>query len=174
MKTIKLNGRKKELNKGREFEKTVLESFGMTFTFDNQHTTNGADIELTDKQLDLKTERGSIRTQEGDARRSKDLDANDKKEFIVEQLGKLWIETPSDREYWFRINAVSMSKVYVMTKAQWFDFMLEFAKVDNATDFNKKLNTGHFLKIRLDAKSDKAYALMQLWLSENRVNTITL
>lgn len=168
-KMLNEKGEKIKVNKGRELEMNIYKHFGVKYQgIDNLKTQYGADLVVGSKRYDIKSERGSIITKFGDNRRAKNLTESEKREFIKEMVTTLMNSIDEKRVYLFSILGLEDGVVYQMNKTQWKKFLLEFAIVDNSTD------KGEFLKIRLDAKSDRAYKKMTDWIKENNVKGFNL
>ena len=168
-KMLNEKGEKIKVNKGRELEMNIYKHFGVPYVgIDNIKTSEGADLVTGGKKYDIKSERGSIITSYGDARKAKDLSDREKAGFVNLMLEDLFNSIDEKRTFLFSINGLNDGIVYQMSKTTWKKFLKEFAVVDNATD------KGNFLKIRLDAKSDRMYGKMVAWLIQNNVKGFNL
>lgn len=168
-KMLNEKGEKIKVNRGREHEMRVCKYLGIKYQgIDNINHVDKADIEHNGRQIDIKTERGSIVTREGDSRLSKDL-TRDEKISVVKQTIDLYAKSIQERrKYWFSILGDNENIVYEFNKAQWVAFLKAFCVTDNATD------KGKFLKVRLDAKTFKAYGKMLQWIADNDIKSFSM
>ena len=168
-KMLNANGEKIKVNKGRLLEMAVYESFGVKYEgIDNIKTQHQCDLYAKGVKYDIKSERGSIITKYGDTRKAKNLTESQKTAFVNEMVDALMKSIDEKRTFLFAIIGLDSNLLYSMNKNQWKAFLKHFAIVDNATD------KGEYLKIRLDAKSERAYKKMTDWLTEKNIKTMAI
>lgn len=163
-KQLNKNGDKIKVNKGRVFEMSVYKHFNIDYSgIDNIKRELSADLMVDNCKYDIKTERGSIATKYGDSRTAKDLTPKETKAFALSLIQEYKKSIPDKRTYLFGLTNFNASVCYSMNKTQWVKFITAFIKVTNATD------KGQYLKIRLDAKSDRMFSNMVTWLESNGI-----